>query len=175
MINAIYFEGNWEEEFELLENEKFYSKPPRKINMLEKCVINEDWNFRSGDSWKALGIPYKGRKAWLFIVLPNERGGLPSLLKKLNYELFKEITIRLVNLHNYLRFKSIHFYREKADKLFVTIPKVDIELNIDLKEKLPELGIIDVFSQSQSNLSKMMKHPNFIAKAQHKAVIKVRQ
>uniref|UniRef100_A0A914PSH4 Serpin domain-containing protein n=1 Tax=Panagrolaimus davidi TaxID=227884 RepID=A0A914PSH4_9BILA len=97
LINAVYFCGFWETPFEPILQCKFYGKTIQKIDMMEQIVDKDvGWNMRSGEEWKALGIPYQTRKAWLFIVLPKKRNGLSTLLKSFDYAVFKDITTRFV-------------------------------------------------------------------------------
>ena len=96
LINAIYFSGFWEAPFNNRELRVFHSIPEREIQMMSKSVKAEDeWNFQSSKDWEALGIPYKNRKAWMYIVLPRKRHGLKEVIKKFDYNMFLQCTKRL--------------------------------------------------------------------------------
>uniref|UniRef100_A0A914PGB1 Serpin domain-containing protein n=1 Tax=Panagrolaimus davidi TaxID=227884 RepID=A0A914PGB1_9BILA len=105
LINAIHFIGFWEEPFEDRKRKTFNSNPPRKIPMMSKSIKpeEEEWNFQRGEDWKCLGIPYKNRKAWLYIVLPTETDGLSSLIKKIDYSFIEKCTESEVDLEKNLK------------------------------------------------------------------------
>uniref|UniRef100_A0A914PTS9 Serpin domain-containing protein n=1 Tax=Panagrolaimus davidi TaxID=227884 RepID=A0A914PTS9_9BILA len=92
IINAVYFQGFWEKPFQNRRKRKFHSNPVRKIDMMTTSPKDGDWNYRAGKEWTALGIPYKSRKTWMFIVLPEKKNGLSDLLEKMDAELFKDVT-----------------------------------------------------------------------------------
>uniref|UniRef100_A0A914QII9 Serpin domain-containing protein n=1 Tax=Panagrolaimus davidi TaxID=227884 RepID=A0A914QII9_9BILA len=157
LINAIHFTGIWEQPFEDRQKKIFYSNPEREIDMMKIFIEAEaDWNLTYMENeWHALGIPYKSRKAWLYIILPTKKDGLNELIKKFDYEQFKNVTTR-----------------DESNKLNVTIPVIETEASLDLAENLKKLGIIDVFKDN-CDLSKMLQGSNKINKAVHKAAIKI--
>uniref|UniRef100_A0A914QZ63 Serpin domain-containing protein n=1 Tax=Panagrolaimus davidi TaxID=227884 RepID=A0A914QZ63_9BILA len=157
LINAIHFIGFWEEPFGNRKKLTFNSNPSREIPMMTKELKGgkEEWNFQRGEGWKCLGIPYKNRKAWLYIVLPEAIDGLSALIKKLDYLLIEKCT-----------------ERRKTFKMEIIIPIIQNSSSINLETKLKELGITEIFSD-KANLSGMLGRPNKIEKAIHKAVIKV--
>uniref|UniRef100_A0AC35GSQ0 Serpin domain-containing protein n=1 Tax=Panagrolaimus sp. PS1159 TaxID=55785 RepID=A0AC35GSQ0_9BILA len=115
----------------------------------------EEWNYQRGEGWKCLGIPYKNRKAWLYIVLPEAIDGLSALIKKLDYLLLEKCT-----------------ERRKTGRMEVIIPIIQTSSSINLETKLKELGITEIFSNTV-NLSGMLGRPTKVEKAIHKAVIKI--
>lgn len=94
IINAVYFNGLWEKPFDTRKKRIFYSNPEREIDFMGTRPEKGDWNFREGRDWTALGIPYKFRKAWMFIVLPKEKDGLSGLMKKADFKFFENVTKR---------------------------------------------------------------------------------
>uniref|UniRef100_A0A914QBE6 Serpin domain-containing protein n=1 Tax=Panagrolaimus davidi TaxID=227884 RepID=A0A914QBE6_9BILA len=116
---------------------------------------NEEWNFQRGEGWKCLGIPYKNRKAWLYIVLPEAIDGLSALIEKLDHLLIEKCT-----------------ERRKTFKMDIIIPIIQNSSSINLETKLKELGITEMFSD-KANLSGMLGRPTKVEKAIHKAVIKI--
>ena len=52
-----------------------------------------------------------------------------------------------------------------------TIPKFKYSFDMDLKEKLEELGVKDIFNQEKADLSKLVKGKSYIAMALHAANI----
>uniref|UniRef100_A0AC34G5A8 Serpin domain-containing protein n=1 Tax=Panagrolaimus sp. ES5 TaxID=591445 RepID=A0AC34G5A8_9BILA len=158
IINAVYFQGFWEKPFENRRKRIFYSNLFRKIEMMTTSPKNGDWNFRVGNEWTALGIPYKNRITWMFIVLPEKKDGLSDLVAKMNFEFFKNVTTR-----------------QLSGKLGVTIPIIETTTELELPKYLSKLGIIDAFND-RCDLTNMFegckKHK--IGKAIHKAVIKAR-
>uniref|UniRef100_A0AC34G4Z5 Serpin domain-containing protein n=1 Tax=Panagrolaimus sp. ES5 TaxID=591445 RepID=A0AC34G4Z5_9BILA len=157
LINAIHFIGFWEKPFKNRKTHAFNSNPSRIIPMMSKELKakEDDWNFQRGDGWACLGIPYKSRKAWLYIVLPYEENGLDSLIKKFDLSLVEKCT-----------------ERRKTGKMEIIISIISISSTIDLEKHLKALGIEDVFSD-RADLTGMLKGTHRIEKAIHKAVIKI--
>uniref|UniRef100_A0A914QPP7 Serpin domain-containing protein n=1 Tax=Panagrolaimus davidi TaxID=227884 RepID=A0A914QPP7_9BILA len=154
LINALHFSGSWLEKFDKRRPELFKSLPPRQIDMIEK--LQNEWNYNEGNDWQALGIPYKNKMAYMYIVLPKNEDGLQSLLQKMDYSIFKECT------------KS-----KMRDQITVSIPCFEISQEFELQEILKKIGITEIFT-TKCNLSGMLKDQNQkLDSVIHKATINV--
>uniref|UniRef100_A0A914Y5J0 Serpin domain-containing protein n=1 Tax=Panagrolaimus superbus TaxID=310955 RepID=A0A914Y5J0_9BILA len=127
------------------------------INAINFIVEEDDWNFQSGEEWQCLGIPYKNRKAWLYIVLPKKSDGLLSVIEKIDYTFIKKCT-----------------QRKKTGKMTVILPIIEISSSINLDEKLKDMGIKKIFCDT-ADLSGIFEKglSQKIEKIIHKSVIKI--
>ncbi|XP_044730654.1 serpin B6-like isoform X4 [Chrysoperla carnea] len=126
LVNAIYFNGKWENPFKTTPVPmQFYLKPEESI---EVPAIQRKGKYRyfEDETVQIVEIPYKGKEFSLIIALPRENG-LPSTLE----EIFPVD------------------YQSKLDReveVDVTIPKFKIESKIDFTSILQEMGMTTAFS-----------------------------
>jgi len=153
LINAVYFKGQWEQFFHGRRSGIFKSNPPREISFIN-ATIWHSWYYNNGTDWESAGIPYKNKDVWMYIIMPKEEGGLGKLIEKMDAKLFEACT------------------KPRIDYLSLTMPAFEITKDIDLKEKLFEMGIQQVFSDA-SDLGNMIEEPTKVAKIFHKATINV--
>jgi serine protease inhibitor len=158
LANAIYFKGTWKtlfpatatksELFKTSETDVGASVP--MMNVVSKFNIK-----RLGDlDAKVIQLPYSGDELSMLIFLPNEYDGLPKLLNGL---------------------KPSHFTTEgmRNMKVNVKLPRFKLETEINLKDVLQSMGIIQLFSNS-ADLSDMDACDGLmVTNARHKAVIEV--
>jgi serpin B len=137
LINALYFKGDWKEKFDLANTEKmnFYKTPSETVKV--DAMTNKRFKFFSiciseELNAKVLKLPIHGDASMMF-VLPNERDGLAEL----------ESNIDKV-------FSSCEF-EEKLVNVF--LPKFKIEYQIDFKAVLENLGVQEMFSEDDADLS----------------------
>uniref|UniRef100_A0A914RCB5 Serpin domain-containing protein n=1 Tax=Panagrolaimus davidi TaxID=227884 RepID=A0A914RCB5_9BILA len=90
LINALYFSSSWEKKFFDRTPKLFKSNPPRYVEMMTN--VDMSWIYNEGEDWKSIGIPYKDKKAYMYIILPNEDDGLSKIIKKMDPKLFYECT-----------------------------------------------------------------------------------
>ncbi|XP_069601768.1 alpha-1-antitrypsin-like [Ranitomeya imitator] len=155
LINFIYFRGKWEKPFA----EESTKEGDFHVN--KNTTVKVPFMSRTGmykvaftDEAIVVSIPYKGDANALFI-LPNE-----GKLSEIEQNFDKEIIIKWKN----------SMQRRVVD-LF--LPKFSITGNLNLKETLNKLGVVDVFSDI-ADLSGITGDANVkISKAVHKAVLSV--
>lgn len=132
LVNAIYFKGNWEHQFD-----KARTAPGPFHNSLTTTVqvdymhIKEHFNFgylQDLDA-QAIELKYAQSDISFLVVLPNKRDGLSALENKL-----KDL--------NDLSVLTKEMYSQEVD---VTLPKFKIEFKIELKEALEKVGFCRVF------------------------------
>ncbi|CAI9609335.1 unnamed protein product [Staurois parvus] len=156
LVNFIYFNGTWEKPFD----EKFTKEGDFHVNKdltVKVPFMSQTGYYMTGalDEADIVSVPYKGNASMLFIQpkdgqMKGVESHLTDVLKKFQTRLYKD----LVDLR---------------------IPKFDISGDIDLKQVLPKLGIVDMFS-NEANLSGITGTPNLkISQALHKAKINVHE
>uniref|UniRef100_A0A671K5E7 Serpin B6 n=1 Tax=Sinocyclocheilus anshuiensis TaxID=1608454 RepID=A0A671K5E7_9TELE len=151
LVNAIYFEGNWEEKFpkDATRDGQF------KLNKTQTKPMNS----------QVLELPYVGKNLSMLIILPNEiqdeTTGLQKLEKALTYEKLMEWT----------RPEVMH-----QQEVEVSLPRFKMEETYDMKSLLISMGMEDVFDGQKVNLSGMSPNNDLVVtKVIHKAFVEVNE
>uniref|UniRef100_A0AC34GXG2 Serpin domain-containing protein n=1 Tax=Panagrolaimus sp. ES5 TaxID=591445 RepID=A0AC34GXG2_9BILA len=132
IANGLYFCGEWETPFQhyydclWLSHESVHLR--RKERMMARTNHEEEWNFTEGATWKCLGIPFKGRKMWLHIILPKKAMGLAAVLEDFNADILKNC-----------------IFKKPSGDINVAIPIFHMENKFSLIETLTKLGINNIF------------------------------
>ncbi|XP_077209431.1 leukocyte elastase inhibitor-like [Paroedura picta] len=163
LVNAIYFNGSWEEPFEVGMTEEM----PFQLNKKEKKTVkmmhmSKKLPFRYIPERKlsVLELPYKGKRLSMTVLLPDDIG-LEEMEKRLTGEEVQEWTDP--------RKMSVSDVR-------VYIPKFKLGETFDLKSYLSGLGLLDVFDSSKADLSGMSIYPELhLSKIVHTSFIEVNE
>lgn len=96
----------------------------------------------------------------MWIILPNRVNGLPTLEGRLR----RQISLEYVQG----RFQP-------KQKMYVMIPKFNLDVSLDAKRMLRQLGVVDLFNPREANMSAMSCDSDglFVSDALHRVVIKV--
>uniref|UniRef100_T1GIR9 Serpin domain-containing protein n=1 Tax=Megaselia scalaris TaxID=36166 RepID=T1GIR9_MEGSC len=161
LVNAIYFKGHWESPFPPKSTRKldFYSSSSKAV---QADFMYDDDRFLYGSlddlDATAVELKYKDSPYSMVFVLPNEKDGLPKLVKKIgnNYDLLS-VSKKL-----------------SKQKIYIYLPKFEVEYDIELKPALSKLGMPSMFSR-KADFNSMFKDSEsiYISKAFHKAMIRV--
>uniref|UniRef100_G1SQK1 Serpin B6 n=1 Tax=Oryctolagus cuniculus TaxID=9986 RepID=G1SQK1_RABIT len=164
LVNAIYFKGNWEKQFD---KEHTQERPFKVSKNKEKPV---QMMFRKstfkityiGEIFtRILMLPYVGKELHMIIMLPDEHIDLKTVEKELTYENFVEWT------------KPDMMDEEEVD---VYLPRFKLEENYDMEEVLRGLGMTDAFDQANADFSGMSSKRNLhLSKVVHKSFVEVNE
>lgn len=164
LVNALYFKGIWEHQFLVQDTmekpfriNKTTSKPVQMMSLKEKLPVFHIEKPRA----TGLQLHYKSRDLSLFILLPEDVGGLDQLEKAATYEQLSEWTsedmmeMYLVKLH---------------------LPKFKLEESYDLKSALSSMGMSDAFDQSKADFSGMSAGRQlFLSSVFHKSFVEINE
>ncbi|XP_010776662.1 uncharacterized protein [Notothenia coriiceps] len=168
LVNAIYFKGNWDKQFEESKTvdsqfrlNKNGTKPVKMMNMKSKFPFT----YISEASCQILEMPYKGKELSMLIFLPKDiedsTTGLEKLEKQLTYENFTEWT-RPEMMDNV--------------EVMVGLPRFKMEELYDLKNVLVSMGMADAFDMAMSDFSGMAPGNDLVlSKVVHKAFVEVNE
>ncbi|KAJ8957705.1 hypothetical protein NQ318_017600 [Aromia moschata] len=139
IANAVYFKGTWRNQFP--KNQSFSGKfyLPFEDNFLTITVpymtTEAEFYYADAPSYdaKILRMPYRGDRYSMFIILPNSKGGLPSLLKKIHLHTLKNLL--------YLMDKRV---------VKVTLPKFKFDYQARLTTTLQKFGLVQMFQNTAS-------------------------
>ncbi|XP_031616656.1 uncharacterized protein LOC116336731 [Contarinia nasturtii] len=161
LVNAIYFRGNWEHQFDKqrTHRNRFYLNQ-RQSAPADFMFISEQFNNGYIEHLDAstLQMNYANSSLSMVFVLPTDIGGLPALESKLaNYDVAKIVDqMEMTNIE-------------------VTIPKFKIEYESSLKSALQSMGLTDMFTQT-ADFSDLLEEKNvqlYVSDVFHKAYIEV--
>uniref|UniRef100_A0A3Q2DU62 Leukocyte elastase inhibitor n=1 Tax=Cyprinodon variegatus TaxID=28743 RepID=A0A3Q2DU62_CYPVA len=167
LVNAIYFKGNWNQQF----NATATKEAPFKINNNETKPVMMMYQkskfpltFISEVNCQILEMPYKGKELSMLIFLPNSMEGttgLEKLEKELTYEKFMDWT-----------------RPDMMDdtEVNVGLPRFKLEEKYDMKSVLMSMGMVDAFDQGRSDFSGMSPANDlYVSEVYHKAFVEVNE
>jgi serpin B len=157
LTNTIYFKAEWEHTFnaDKTEEQDFWISAEDKIKvrmMTQKAPLG----YWENETLQVLEIPYVQRDLSMIVCLPRKRDGLPDLESKLTTETLQEWTSGLERQH-----------------VNIFFPKFTTTQNLNLKEILLALGMVDAFTDAADFSGMESKKELHITDALHKAFIDV--
>ncbi|XP_044251007.1 serine protease inhibitor 42Dd-like [Drosophila takahashii] len=155
LLNAIYFKGQWQEQFNSSNTKKadFRTADKKIVPVQMMSQIGEfKANYIPKLDAKVIELPYRNSSLSMVIFLPEKVDGLPELEKK------------IAGFSGYL----------PVQKVDLKLPKFKIEFESLLKDILKKMGIVAVFTD-KAQLSGLVQKPTKISKVIQKAFIEVNE
>ncbi|XP_020033581.1 serpin B6 isoform X2 [Castor canadensis] len=164
LVNAIYFKGNWEGQFnkELTQESLFKvsKNEERPVQMMSKKATFKI-TYIGEISTKILALPYVGEELNMLILLPDEDTDLRTVEKEITYEKFIEWT---------------RPDKMDAEEVEVFLPRFKLEENYDMKDVLCSLGMTDAFEPDKADFSGISSKGDLcLSKVVHKSFIEVNE
>lgn len=164
IVNAIYFKGNWDSQFDEKRTQpQDFKVAPGQTKSVPTMHAKKKFAVGSieGLSCQAIELPYKGKDLSMVVVLPNNDFGLRLLVESLTQELLSQL------------FQSL---RPAMGDVNLSLPKFEVTSSHSLKEPLSALGMSDAFSMDKADFSGITgTNDLYITAAIHKAYIKVNE
>ncbi len=165
LINAIYFKGSWQTEFDPANTRDAMFHLVDGSNKQVPMMFREDkYPFFYSKEFQAVSLPYGDGQVAMYIFLPSVDSDLNTFLESLNIENWEE---------------WISQFREQ--KVGVQIPKFKLEYKIELNEILKNLGMETAFNRTQADFSRMVSTDTtltgnlYISKVDHKTFVEVNE
>lgn len=161
LVNAIYFKGNWEHQFDPDKTEKtlFYISSEKSV---EASMMNqeEQVKYAESGSLQLLELSYVGNGLSMLVMLPKRIDGLKQLEDNLSIE----------NLERWIGSLA-------KTKVIISLPRFKIDCKFPLRKTLKAMGMIDAFVYQQANFAGMDGKPDwlFIDNVIHQAYIEVNE
>ncbi|MBS4172855.1 serpin family protein [Bacillus sp. FJAT-49736] len=158
LINAIYFKGNWENEFDKKNTVKRnFHLQDGSIKEVPLMKLKEELDYMENDSFQAVSLPYVNGEMSMKIFLPKENTTLDQFEKMLTSEHWKEWNLD---------------FRSRPGT--VMLPKFQLNYQVMLNDTLKKLGMKSAFA-ANANFSKMIQEdaPIYISKVQQKTFLNV--
>ncbi|XP_014304033.1 leukocyte elastase inhibitor-like [Myotis lucifugus] len=167
LVNAIYFNGNWQEKFSKTATTntlfRLNKKDTKTVNMMyQKSTF--PFGYIEDLKCLVLELPYKGWDLSMVILLPDDIEDDATGLKKIEEQLTLE------KLHEWTKPENL-----RSIKVNVHLPRFKVEESYNLNSHLKSLGIEDLFD-STADLSGMSRARDlFISKIIHKSFVEVNE
>lgn len=165
LANAIYFRGSWATRFPHASTSRrdFHVSTTLRTSVDMMHGEEQRLPFYRGAKYgcSAVELTYKGKNRSMVILLPNTIEGLAAVENLLSVGMLNDILQGMQQM-----------------KIEVVLPKFKIEAKFDLKNILSGLGIKDVFSARDANLTKMFEAPPadaHVSDVVHKAFVEVNE
>lgn len=159
-INAIYFKGQWMNEFDskITENRTFYLADQSKKELPFMQQKNK-WLYLENEKFQAISLPYKDEKMTMKVILPKEQTDMDDFIQNMTIE-------------NWKKWKNEFSLKEGT----VLLPKFQLKYEVDLNNSLQQLGMKNAFERN-ANFSKLIKEevPLWIDKVKQVAYIDVNE
>ncbi|CAN7951683.1 unnamed protein product [Ixodes pacificus] len=163
VVNAIYFKGLWDEQFDpgATSKQAFHETANRskQVDMMHQSKTFRFCHYPALKA-RALEIPYKGRKTSMVVILPEKVDGLAAFEEGLTASKLTKILQGLSGHSN----------------IDLSLPKLKLEEAVDLKRVLVAMGIEDLFMPSRCDLSGISGEKDLVVSdAVHKAFVEVNE
>lgn len=160
LINAIYFKGSWQTEFDPAKTrDGDFHLSDGTTKQVPMMVREGNYPFSYSKDFKAISLPYGEGKIGMYIFLPSPDSNLSAFLDSLNTE----------NWENW-----ISQFHER--KIWIQVPKFKLEYRSDLSDVLKALGMGTAFDKNRADFSRMSSDGDlYISRVDHKAVVEVNE
>ena len=145
IATTLYLKAPWETFFSesRTTKSKFYSSNGTKTcDFMNDTILLDDYYW--GDKFTAVSKSING-SGRMYFILPDEGVCAESLLKN------DAETLDFIINHS-------EWNNKKAVKINLSVPKFDVNSQLDLVEKLKNLGITDCFDSSTADFSSLLSH-----------------
>jgi len=163
LINAIYFKGDWVNQFDASDTSKadFHLSDGGTMEA-DMMYVHDKFNYSyyEEDGVQVGRLPYGRDKIAMYVFLPDEGMDVDSFVAGLDDEKLEAYIEGLPDAHN----------------LDLYLPKFEVEYGKKrLNDVLADMGMQIAFDPSEAGFSEMATVPLFISFVDHKAVIKVNE
>ncbi len=161
LVNAIYFKGRWEKEFDptLTQSSPFFLTTRQCVDV---PMMSQEKGFRyaESESLQILELPYRGGELSMLVLLSKRIEGLDQLEASLSTEQLAQWRTSL-----------------QKDRVKIFIPKFTINFSVILKDTLRAMGMNDAFMYPGANFAGFDGDPDgfYIGEVIHKAFIEVNE
>ena len=159
LINAVYFYGSWQYEFDKSNTQKqnFYLEDGNSVSV-DMMEMETGLKYYYTLDYQVVEIPYGQGNFVMDVILPAANTDIGDFVSNLNSDLWIEITQGLY-----------------SQNMVLKMPKFKFEYEKELNPSLQEMGIIDLFT-GNADLSGMNGTGGlYVSKVKHKTYIDVNE
>ena len=163
LINAIYFKGQWQVEFEKKNTKpELFRLAGGQQKQLPMMSQSGSYRYYKGKDFQSVALPYGTGKVSMYVFLPDEQKGLNEFEKDLTAE----------NWDIWL-----NSFRQTPGELM--LPRFKVEWELVLNDALKALGMTEAFDPARADFSQIAKvnpvNNLFISQVKHKSWCEVNE
>ena len=142
LTNAVYFQGNWKEQFEksMTHDQDFEIERGKMVRVPMMHLQEAKSRLAATPDFHLHELPYEGDRWRMIFLLPEQRNGLREVEAKLTA---RQLTDAIADL--------------KPDKASVSVPRFKFRHHCKLKDELAKLGMPTAFDERAADFSGMTK------------------
>ena len=161
LINAIYFNGKWEVQFEKANTQiGLFTLGSGGSANVPYMKIKENYGYTEQSGYRAMKMPYGRGKFGMVLLLPDIGKSADQLMNQLNPTVWTNLKIALA-------------IKNKVD---VWLPRFKFSWESNLNDILSSLGMTVAFSPNEANFSKInVTDKLYITKVKHKTYVDVNE
>ena len=159
LINAIYFKGTWQYEFDKDEtrDDSFNLPNGEDISCKMMAQTNENFSYFENNQFQAIDLPYGDGYFSITIILPNNNLSVNEIINQLD----------LQNWNSWLS----NFEKQTGT---LQLPKFELEYDYTLNDVLKALGMEIAFVPEMADFTRLYKPGGiFISNVKHKTYVKL--
>lgn len=166
IANTISFKGRWSKPFdsEHTRDDVFHLENGRQI---EIPFMFQNNNFRHGTDKtrdvQLIELPYERNVFSMIVAIPNDLSAMNNVIQSMTQNCLNE-WIGILNLGSQTQYHS---------KIEVFLPKFEISQRLNLGNYLRLMGIHDLFTPGQADLSRMSEQRVHVTDAIHQSAVSV--
>ena len=159
LINAIYFKGSWQEEFDKSRTwAGTFHLSDGSEKQVQMMYREGAYPYFRGENFEAASLPYSDGRVSMYIFLPDHDSTLNEFLDGLNADNWKNWLLQ---------------FREEDDDSKMILPRFKLEYEVSLNDTLKALGMEIAFGSS-ANFSGIGRNL-FISEVKHKTFMEVNE
>lgn len=159
LINAVYFKGNWTNQFDknLTALQSFYS-PNGTSKQHPFMSRSGDYRYYENQQLQAVSLPYGNGRLSMYVFLPKKNSNLNTFLEQLNIDSWNQWLSQF-----------------KSQTGTVKIPRFKQEYEIELSKTLMALGMKTMFDANKANFANLTSERVKVNSVRHKTFIEVNE
>lgn len=160
LINAIYFKGIWEKEFEeSMTRNRTFNLADGTQKQVMTMEITSDYAYAERDGYRVIELPYGRGNFSMLVLLPEQGSGLDALIDSLDVEEWNALAKAL----------------DHKSEISLQLPRFGFSYEAELKQPLVNLGITQAFAPSLADFSEITDKDIYISRVRHKSFVEVNE
>jgi serpin B len=143
LINAIYFKGEWTQNFDkALTRKRYFYNSKKEKNLVEFMQSEDKHYYFENEDIQAISLNYKKDNMEALIILPKNDYDINNYIKNFNQKEYN-------NILGSLNYEKVELY----------LPKFELEFEKKLNQSLQDLGMELAFSEGGADFFNLFKKP----------------